>query len=388
MRLNAMDRFETEAVVIGAGAVGLACAAELARRGLEVIVLEAASIIGSGTSSRNSEVIHAGIYYPNGSLKHKACVSGRRALYQYLSERGVSYRKCSKLIVATNSAEDEQISKLHQLGQLNGVEGLDLISGSAARALEPELFCTSALVSHETGIFDSHGYMLALLGEIEDHRGSLALECSVTRCRSLGPNNFEVETGGSSPTLLQTPILVNATGLHAQALARQMEGFDPDLVPPLYLAKGSYFRFAGKPAFSRLIYPAPVNGGLGVHVTLDLQGQMRFGPDVEWLDTSSPEDVAYRVEPERAKNFYAAVRSYWPNLPDDTIQPDYSGCRPKLTAKGQPAGDFMVQTSDHHGIDGLVHMFGIESPGLTASLELARQIGVHLTENRAVTACM
>jgi L-2-hydroxyglutarate oxidase LhgO len=371
-----MDTFEIDAVVIGAGAVGLACAARLAASGLEVIVTEATGMIGSGTSSRNSEVIHAGLYYPTGSLKHLACVAGRRALYPYLESRGVSFRKCGKLIVGCTPREDEQISALAQRGAENEVDGLETLSASQAMEMEPNLVCTSALLSQETGIFDSHGYMLALQGELEDFGGVIAFSTPITALRACDDGGFEVDTGGDQPTRIKCRILVNSAGLHAQRLAQGMAGLSPEHVPAQFLAKGSYFRCSGKPAFSRLIYPAPVDGGLGVHVTLDLQGQMRFGPDVEWLDSNNPDQVNYQVDAQRAQSFYGAVRTYWPGLPDGAIQPDYAGCRPKITAKGQAAGDFIIQDQSVHGHAGLINLFGIESPGLTASLDIANRVGM------------
>ena len=379
-----MDKFETDTVIIGAGVIGLACGVEMARRGHEVIVLEAASIIGSGTSSRNSEVVHAGIYYQNGSLKHTGCVRGRRALYQYLDQRGVTYAKCGKLIVATTLSEDEKIFQLYQQGLDNDVEGLEVLTSACAQVLEPELFCTSALMSHQTGIFDSHGYMLALLGELEDFGGVVAFESPVAEIVVVEAHCYHVITGGRHPTQLSCRRLINAAGLHAHKIARTTHGYDLRHLPPFQLAKGSYFTFNGRPAFKRLIYPAPVNGGLGVHVTLDLQGQMRFGPDVEWLEDCIPDNVDYAVQAHRAESFYDAVRTYWPNLPDNSIMPDYAGCRPKITLKDHAAGDFIIQSSGQHKCGGLVHLFGIESPGLTASLEIAHLVGEALSRDDEV----
>jgi L-2-hydroxyglutarate oxidase LhgO len=366
--------FDIDAVVIGAGAVGLACGARIAGLGLEVLVLEAADIIGSGTSSRNSEVVHAGLYYPTGSLKHLTCVAGRRALYPFLDSHGVAYKKCSKLIVACSNEQDAQISGLLKRGLENDVEGLEPISGRTAMTLESNLRCTSALWSHETGIFDSHGYMVALQGELEDHGGVVVFNTPVTKITARSHGGFDVHTGGAEPTCISCRILVNSAGLFAQEVAACIDALDEAHIPAQYLAKGSYFQCAGKGAFSRLIYPAPVDGGLGVHVTLDLQGQMRFGPDVEWLNHSAPKDVVYKVDIRRADSFYAAVRTYWPDLPDGAILPDYAGCRPKLTPPGAPAGDFMIQTSQTHRLAGLVNLFGIESPGLTASLDIASRV--------------
>ena len=366
------DVYHIDAVVVGAGAVGLACAAELARRGREVMVVEAADCIGSGTSSRNSEVIHAGLYYATGSLKHRLCVDGRRKLYAYLAERGVAHRKCGKLVVATDAAEEAQIAALYRRARANEVEGVSLLTADEARAMEPNLACVSALLSAETGIIDSHGYMLALLGEFEGLGGVLALKAPALRGRALTGGGFELDIGGEARTTVACRAMINAAGLGAQRLARAIEGVPPGAIPPLVLAKGSYFGCAGKPAFTRLIYPAPVDGGLGVHLTLDLAGRMRFGPDVEWLDQADPARVDYRVDPRRSDGFYAAVRRYWPAMPDNVLSPDYAGCRPKLSRRGEPAADFRIDGPEQHQLEGLVNLFGIESPGLTASLAIAQ----------------
>lgn len=371
--VTATEVYEIDCLVIGAGAVGLACAAELARRGREVLVAEAAAGIGSGTSSRNSEVIHAGIYYPTGSLRHRLCTAGRRKLYQYLAARNVAHRKCGKLIVATAAEEEPQISSLHQRALANDVESMSLLTRAEALALEPNLNCVSALFSGETGIVDSHGYMLALRGDLEAHGGMIAFNAPVLRGRG-SPSSFEVQVGGASPALVKSSTMVNAAGLDAQAVALSMEGLAAQHVPRLVLAKGSYFACAGAPAFTRLIYPAPVQGGLGVHLTLDLAGQMRFGPDVEWLAKSDPASVDYQVDIARAQSFYAAIRRYWPALPDQALTPAYAGCRPKLSGPGEPAADFRIDGPKTHGVDGLVNLFGIESPGLTASLAIGEHV--------------
>lgn len=365
---------DVDVVVIGAGAVGLAVAAAFARSGRETLVLEAAGGIGTSTSSRNSEVIHAGMYYPTGSLRHRMCVEGRRKLYQYLAERGVPHQKRGKLIVAASDSETKKIEAIHATGLRNGVEGLELIPGAEAMAMEPNLSCTAALWSPETGVIDSHAYMLALQGEIEDHGGMVAFETRVTRIAPLKGGGFSLTTGGAEPGSVSCRRLVNSAGLGAHAAARAIEGYPSGLIPKLVLAKGNYFGCAGKPAFSRLIYPAPVEGGLGVHVTLDLAGRMRFGPDVEWLSTNDPAEVDYTVDPRRADAFYAAIRRYWPGLPDGAITPDYSGCRPKLSGPGEPAADFRIDGPELHGIEGLVNLFGIESPGLTSSPAIADEV--------------
>jgi L-2-hydroxyglutarate oxidase LhgO len=360
--------YQIDCLVVGAGAVGLACAAELARRGREVLVIEAGPHIGQGVSSRNSEVIHAGLYYPTGSLKHTLCVAGRHELYLYCHARNVAHQKLGKLIVATNPAEEAQILALHRRAQENDVENVHLLTSAEARAYEPNLTCTTALLSAETGILDSHGYMLALLGDVENKGGALALNTALTRAAVI-KDGFEVELGDGARVRCRT--LINAAGLNAPNVAANIDAMPPYAIPQQTLAKGSYFGCAGKPAFTRLIYPAPVDGGLGVHLTLDLGGRMRFGPDVEWLDETDPANIDYTVDPRRADTFYAAIRRYWPALPDGALTPDYSGCRPKLSARGEPAADFRIDGADVHGLNGLVNLFGIESPGLTSSLAIA-----------------
>ncbi len=369
-----LDTYEVEAAIIGGGAVGLACAAALARNGTETILLEAGAALGAETSARNSEVIHAGLYYPTGSLKHRLCVIGRRRLYPYLARHGVAHKKCGKLIVATNQAEIAQIESIAARAHANGVENMRLLSGAEARAIEPNLNATAALLSSETGVFDSHGYMLALRGEIEHWGGAVLTHAPVLRGAIEADGGFVLEIGGPNPARLRCKWLVNAAGLHAQAVARTLAGLDAQFIPDLILAKGSYFGCAGASAFTRLIYPAPVDGGLGVHLTLDLNGRMRFGPDVEWLDSSDPQTIDYRVDAARGDSFYAAIRRYWPSLKDDALTPDYSGCRPKLSGPGAPAADFRIDGAETHGQAGLVNLFGIESPGLTSSLAIAEMV--------------
>lgn len=371
-------QFDADAVVIGAGAVGLACAATLARQGLYVLVLEAADVIGSGTSSRNSEVIHAGIYYPTGSLKHRMCVAGRRLLYPYMEARGVRHWKAQKLIVATNDREVPKIETLRDVARANDVEDITLLDGADAVKLEPNLKCTAALWSKQTGVMDSHGLMLAYQGELEDHGGAVVFETPVTRAEILTGGGFAVWTGGRDPVRITTARLINSAGLHAQRIAALLDGYDPARIPTQTLAKGSYFGCGGRPAFSRLIYPAPVDGGLGVHLTLDLAGRMRFGPDVEWLGETDPDRVDYAVDIRRADSFYAAIRTYWPALPDGALTPDYAGLRPKLSGPGAPAADFRIDGPELHGCDGLIHLFGIESPGLTSSLAIAAEVAMRL----------
>ena len=374
------DIYQTDCVVIGAGAVGLACAAELARRGREVLVLEAADSIGSGISSRNSEVIHAGMYYPTSTLKHRMCVEGRRKLYAYLAERGVAHRKFGKLIVATDADEETKIAAIHKLSQENGVENCRLIGASELKALEPHVSGVSAMLSPETGVVDSHGYMLALLGELEFHGGSLALNAPVLRGETLAGGGFIVEIGGEAPARMRCTTLINSAGLNAQAIAQSIAGIPESTIPPLVLAKGSYFGCSARAPFAHLIYPAPVDGGLGVHLTLDLGGRAKFGPDVEWLDETDPARVDYSVDPKRAESFYVAIRRYWPTLPDGALTPDYAGCRPKLSRRGEPAADFHIDGPEMHGLEGLVNLFGIESPGLTSSPAIAEEVANRIAQ--------
>jgi L-2-hydroxyglutarate oxidase LhgO len=368
------DIYHIDCIVIGAGAVGLACAAELARRGREVLVLEAADAIGTGTSARNSEVIHGGMYYPTGTLKHQMCVRGRRKLYAYLAERGVAHRKCGKLIVATDSKEEAKIASIFALSQTNEVENCTLLTAAEVAYLEPRVRAVSGMLSPETGIVDSHGYMLALLGEIESNGGALALNAPIVRGEVLAGGGFEVEVGGESPARMRCNVLINSAGLGAQAVAASIAGIPESAIPPLVLAKGSYFGCMVKTPFTHLIYPAPVDGGLGVHLTLDLGGRAKFGPDVEWLDHNDPARVDYSVDIKRSESFYDAIRRYWPTLPDNALVPDYSGCRPKLSGAGQAAADFRIDGPELHRIEGLVNLFGIESPGLTSSLAIADEV--------------
>jgi len=364
-----MDR--VDAVVVGAGAIGLACARELAQRGLETIVLEATEGIGNGTSSRNSEVIHAGIYDAPGSLKATLCVAGRRLLYPYCDSRGVSHRRCGKLIVAATPAQAEALRTIEQRALANDVEGLRWLSGDEARALEPALHAEAALLSTVTGIIDSHALMLAYLGDLENAGGALALRSPLERAAATR-DGFALEVGGAEPFALATRIVVNAAGLFAQSLARRIGGLDPATIPRERFAKGNYYALAGRSPFSRLVYPVPEPGGLGVHLTLDLAGQARFGPDVEWLaPDTAPGAIDYAVDPARSELFYAAIRRWWPGVRDGTLAPAYSGVRPKLQGPGEPVRDFVVQGPETHGVAGLVNLYGIESPGLTASLAIA-----------------
>lgn len=354
--------------MIGAGVVGLAVARAFALAGREVVVLEKESTIGTGTSSRNSEVVHAGIYYPPGSLKARLCVAGRLALYPYLAERGIPHRRCGKLIVATDAGQIAGLEKLEAQAKANGVADLHMLEARAARALEPELSCVAALESPSTGIIDSHAFMLALRGEAEDHGAAIAFRSPLTGGR-VGPGKIELDVGGAAPMRLLARTVVNSAGLFAQHVARSIDGFPSECVPPTYYCKGNYFSLSGRSPFSRLVYPAPESAGLGVHLTLDLAGQARFGPDVEWL-----ERLDYDVDPGRSRVFYDAIRRYWPGLKDGSLQPAYCGIRPKIQPQGAPSRDFLIQGPDEHGMPGLVNLFGIESPGLTASLAIADRV--------------
>ena len=362
-----MDK--VECVVIGAGVIGLAIARRLAEAGREVIVLEEAEGIGTVTSSRNSEVIHAGIYYRAGSLMAQMCVSGKHALYRYCSDHGIPYRNCGKLIVATTPAETEKLQSIRAHAEANGVDDMQLLTGEAARALEPALNCDAALLSPSTGIIDSHAYMLALMGDAEAAGAAYAFYTPLLRARAAA-GRIEIETGGDAPMTLQCNLLVNAAGLGAPSVARSIEGMPIELIPSAYLAKGNYFSCNARAPFSRLIYPVPEPGGLGVHLTLDMAGQARFGPDVEWI-----ESIDYAVDPARADRFYPAIRRYWPALPDGALMPSYSGIRPKIVPPVVATQDFLIQGPGEHGVPGLINLFGIESPGLTSSLAIADHVG-------------
>jgi L-2-hydroxyglutarate oxidase LhgO len=364
-----------QVLVVGAGVVGLAVARAAALAGHEVIVAEQTKGIGNGVSSRNSEVIHGGMYYPSGSLRAHHCPRGRRMLYEFCASHGVPHRKCGKLIVATEDAEVGKMEAILKQGHANGVENFELIDGAAARAMEPALNCVAALRSPETGIIDSHQFMTALRGDLEDRGGMIAFDTRIERM-ILTQAGWLVRFSGSEAGELAVDAVINAAGLGAQPLARLTEGYPQERVPRLVMARGNYFGYAGRPVFSRLIYPAPrIDGGLGTHVTLDLAGRMRFGPDVEWIDTED-----YNVNPARAQSFYASIRRYWPGLPDNSLQPDYAGIRPKLTGPGEPAADFMIEAPAQHGVPRLVHLFGIESPGLTSALSLAEVVVEGLAE--------
>jgi L-2-hydroxyglutarate oxidase LhgO len=370
-----LDRVEV--VVIGAGVVGLAIGRALALAGREVLVLERERHFGTGTSSRNSEVIHAGLYYPTGSLKARLCVEGRRQLYAYCADRGVEHKRLGKLIVATRGEQIEALKSIHRRALANGVENCTLISAAESQRMEPQLACVAALHSRETGIVDSHGLMLALLGDLEAAGGTLACAAPFERAQPSG-SGWVVHTGGDAPFELAADWLVNAAGLHAQDVAAHIEPLDAAHIPRRFLARGCYFQLSGRAPFSRLIYPVPVPGGLGVHLTLDLGGQARFGPDVEWIEA-----IDYTVDPRRADAFYAEVREYWPQLPDDSLAPAYAGIRPKLAGPGGPATDFVIAGPREHSVPGLVNLFGIESPGLTACLAIGTQVARLISDARS-----
>lgn len=361
-----------ECVVVGAGAVGLAVAQRLAAGGREVLVLESEPLIGSGISSRNSEVIHAGIYYPAGSRKAELCVEGKHRLYDWCERFALPHRRCGKLIVATAAEENDTLEGLDAKARANGVHDLEALSAAQATALEPELACTAALLSPSTGIIDSHALMLSYQGVLEDHGGAIAFNTHLVDA-ALQPGggvrlNARMEDGDLYA--LEADLLINAAGLGAQPLARMIDGLDPAHVPPLHYCKGSYFALTGGRApFRRLIYPVPASASLGVHVTVDMGGQVKFGPDQEWVTA-----IDYDVEPSRADGFYAAIRRYWPGLRDGALQPAYAGMRPKIQAPDEPAADFLLSGPEQHGHAGLVNLFGIESPGLTASLAIADRV--------------
>jgi L-2-hydroxyglutarate oxidase LhgO len=356
-----------ECVVIGAGAIGLAIARALAREGRETLVLEAAGAIGTVTSARNSEVIHAGIYYPKDSLRARLCVAGRKLLYEFCAAHGVQARACGKLIVATNAGQLDKLSAILRAGQANGVEDLVLIARAQALAMEADLNCAAAIFSPSTGIIDSHGYMLALQADLEASGGTVALAAPVEGgvCASDG---IRLTVGPGRSYEIEASVVINCAGLGAQGVARSLQGLDPGSIPSLHLAKGNYYGLEGRAPFTHLIYPVPEDdgGALGVHLTLDLAGRARFGPDVEWVDA-----LDYHVDPSRSSQFYAAIRTYWPGLPDGSLKPDYAGIRPKLSGPGTTAQDFVIQGPAQHGVAGLINLYGIESPGLTSSLAIA-----------------
>lgn len=363
-----MERLD--AVVVGAGVVGLAVARALAMAGREVVVLEAEDAIGTHTSSRNSEVIHAGIYYSRNSLKASSCVAGKQLLYEYCVTHGVPHRRSGKLIVASSENQLDELKAIQAKAHANGVTDVVWMTRAQVVALEPEIQCVAGLYSPSTGIIDSHALMLAYQGDAEAHGAMLALK-SPLQAAAVVQDGFVISVLHSEK--IKTRVLVNSAGLRAPSVARAVEGYRAELAPRELYAKGNYYTLTGKNPFKRLVYPVPEPGGLGVHVTLDMAGQARFGPDVEWVERIGQKED-YAVDPRRAERFYAAIRRYWPGLPDGALAPGYSGIRPKTAGPGEPAPDFEIQGPKKHGVPGLVHLFGIESPGLTASLALARAV--------------
>ena len=367
---------QVDCVVIGAGVVGLAVAREMALQGRETILLEREGSFGTISSARNSEVIHAGIYYPKDSLKAKLCVEGNRLLYEYCRTHQVGIQAYGKLIVA----DETQINDLQAIlykAQNNGVPEIKMISGEEAKQLEPKLKCSAAILSASTGIVDSHAYMLSLLGGFEDAGGMIAYHSPLMSAKPIGHSaegGFELSIGGPDGMKLQTKLLINCAGMSAPAIAQKIEGLTKDQIPQAYFAKGNYFSLSGKSPFTHLIYPIPELGGLGVHLTLDMGGQAKFGPDVEWLDIQNEGHIDYTVDPKRGESFYEAVRRYWPELKDNSLQPDYSGVRAKIVPPHSPAGDFCFNSPQDHGLQGLYNLYGFESPGLTSSIAIARYL--------------
>ena len=359
---------QVQAIVIGAGVVGLAIARRLALDGQEVLLLESEKTIGSITSSRNSGVLHAGLYYRPGGLKARLCVAGQRQLYAYAEERGLPFQRCGKLVVATSEDQVESLHKLKKTAEQNGVFNLRMLTPEEARQFEPEVFCHAAMLSPGTGIIDVHPLMLSLLGDAEAAGTTLALQAPFAGAK-ISDRGFVVDIGGAVPMSVACRTLINAAGLGAQTVAHHIAGLDGSTIPGQVLAKGSYFSFSGRAPFRMLIYPMPVPGSSGLHATFDLSGQVRFGPDVEWVEA-----ISYQVDPTRRPLFEEAIRQYWPSLPEGVLQPDYCGIRPKLVRGSPHDSDFVIHASGDHGVEGLVNLYGIESPGLTSSLALADHV--------------
>jgi len=368
-----MAEFDFDAVVVGAGAVGLACGYALTRRGLTVAVLEAEAAIGQGVSSRNSEVVHGGLYYPTGSLKARLCVLGRRALYAFCDSHHVDYDRCGKLVVATTLDEVGRLDAILEQALANDVEGMDRLTKAQALALEPALKTEGALISPQSGVFDSHGYMLALRGEIEAGGGAVVTSTPFEGAAALDGGGFTVRAGGAEPASLTCRLLVTAPGLSAQAVAAMIEGFPAERIPAGHYGKGMYFRLTGKAPFARLIYPPPIHGALGTHYRRDLGGQAVFGPDLHYVET-----LDYTVDPAAQPAFEAYIRKFWPGLPDGALTPDYAGIRPKLHGPDEPQPDFQLDGEEVHGLPGLLALFGIESPGLTSSLAIGEEVAGRL----------
>ena len=373
--MTSSPEFDFDAAVVGAGAVGLACGYHLALAGRSVVVLEKERLIGQGVSSRNSEVVHAGLYYPTGSLKAQLCVRGRRLLYPFLDAHAVGYDKCGKIVVATSEAEIARVQAIAKQAGINGVEGLRLLTAAEVKAMEPEAHALMGLWSPETGVFDSHGYMVALEGEIEARGGTVATATPFEGAKALPGGGFEIRAGGDDPATLTVRRLVIAAGLGAQAAAARIDGYPADQIPALHYGKGVYFALHGKAPFHHLVYPPPAVGVLGVHYKRDMAGRAHFGPDLQFVEAED-----YDVDPARAGAFYDYVRHFWPGLPDGALSPDYAGIRPKLHGPGEPQPDFRIDGAERHGLAGLISLFGIESPGLTASLAVGEKVAAMLAE--------
>jgi L-2-hydroxyglutarate oxidase LhgO len=373
--MTTSPEFDFDAAVVGAGAVGLACGHFLAQAGRSVVVLEKERLIGQGVSSRNSEVIHAGLYYPTGSLKAELCVRGRRLLYPFLHAHGVGHDKCGKIVVAASEDEVPRVEAVARQAEINGVEGLRLLTAAEVRAMEPEAHAVMGLWSPETGIFDSHGFMLALEGEIEAHGGAVVTGAPFDGAEPLPGGGFRVRTGGDDPAELTVRQLIIAAGLGAQAAAARVAGYPESEIPKLHYGKGVYFALRGKAPFHRLVYPPPGPAALGIHYKRDLAGRAHFGPDLQFVETET-----YDVDPGRAPSFYDYVRHFWPGLPDGALSPDYAGIRPKLHGPSEPQPDFRIDGPERHGLPGLIALFGIESPGLTASLGIGERVAALLAE--------
>jgi L-2-hydroxyglutarate oxidase LhgO len=369
------ESFDADVIVIGAGVIGLACARAVADMGRDVIVLESEELIAAHTSSRNSEVIHAGLYYATGSLKARHCVQGRRLLYPYLESRGVDFNNCGKLVVAVNNEEANALNDLIARAEANGVEGLTLLDKSAALAMEPALSPETRAAVHSTvsGIFDSHAYFLALQGELEDDGGMVAFETPVLGGEAKA-DHIEIRTGGDDPTTIRAQTVINAAGHYSISVAKSIIGPHTDSLPTPHYVKGSYFTISGKTPFSRLIYPMPTEASLGLHLSIDLAGRGKVGPDAEWLAPDARPPFDYRVNPDRKDIFYKEVTRYWPTLDREDLNPDYAGVRPKLVGPGEPSGDFRIEDETIHGTRGLINLLGIESPGLTSSLSIADHV--------------
>lgn len=372
-------RESVECVVIGAGVVGLAVARALALSGRTVLVVEKERYIGAHSSSRNSEIIHAGLYYPANSLKARLCVAGRKRLYEYCAARGIATKRIGKLVVATDETEVPLLAKVMAHARANGVDDLELLDAKTARAMEPELACVAAFHSPSTGLIDSHALMLSLQGEAEAHGATVALRAEIASGRVHGTGGFALAIAGDEPMTLECEVLINAAGLYAPGVARRIDGVPPASIPRDYYCRGVYFTLPGKAPFRRPVYPVPEHAGLGIHYTPDLAGQGRFGPDTEWIP-----GIDYTVDPQRGARFYAAIRKYWPGLPNDALQPGYAGIRPKINGPSEPAADFRIDGIERHGIPGLVNLFGIESPGLTSSLAIADWVVALVNEPAAV----